>query len=289
MIDYPKLSPDIVSLGPLKIRWYGFMYVVAYALGFFLLKRRARLGLIRVNYRACEMWISYMVVSMLIGARLAYVFLYNWHYYQDHLVELFYIWEGGLSFHGAAVGMTVGCALFARRFGLSFFEVTDCLAFCSAPGLFFGRLGNFINGELYGRPASVAWAMIFPRDPSQVPRHPSQLYEAFAEGLLGVLFVWGLEVWMLKKSRFRSGVISGSFLMFYGIARFLIEYTREPDAQLGLLWASLSMGQWLCAIMVICGAGVLFTALKTQKIRNIQSASKEFLEEEKPASQLTTG
>lgn len=288
MIDYPKISPDIIAIGPLKVRWYGFMYVLAYALGFTLLKHRAKRGLTRINYRACELWISYMVISMLIGARLAYVFIYNWGYYSEHLVELFYVWEGGLSFHGAIAGMGVGCYLFARRFKLPFLEVADALAFCGAPGLFFGRLGNFINAELYGRPTSVAWAMIFPRDPLHLPRHPSQLYEAVAEGLLTALVLWGVQSWLLKKNRYRSGVTTALFLILYGIARFGVEFTREPDSQLGLVWGPFSMGQILCFIMIVVGAVFGAYVLKKEKVWTPKPSPADFLNEENPASVLTS-
>ncbi len=288
MLNYPKISPDLISLGPLKVRWYGLMYILAYTWGYIFMKKRAAQGLVRMNYRAVEMWITYMVVGMLVGARLAYVFLYNWSYYSEHLLELFYIWEGGLSFHGAIAGMSAGCYLFGRRFGLSFFEIADGMAYCGTPGLFFGRIGNFINGELYGRPSDVGWAMIFPRDPLQVPRHPSQLYEAFAEGFAIALILYALHRILLRKRIYRSGVICSVFLILYGVARFFIEFTREPDSQLGFVWGSLSMGQILCLLMVGIGVGLLMYALKTQKIWQPVPPSKSYLEQEKAAGLLTS-
>ncbi len=279
MISYPNIKPEIFSIGPLKLRWYGLMYVIGFFLGFYLLKKRAARGLIRIDYRACESFISYLIFGMLLGARLVYCLIYNWPQYSANPVEIFYVWEGGLSFHGAALGMVASCALFARKFKVPFYSVTDTLAFCAGPGLFFGRLGNFINGELYGRPTSVAWAMIFPRDEMQLPRHPSQLYEAFCEGLLIFVILYFLQKYLLENKKFRHGILGGTFLVLYGVGRFLVEYTREPDAQLGLFVNELfSMGQILCFLMILIGTAVLVHVFRTQKVFVAQRQTKAELE-----------
>ncbi len=284
MIAYPHISPEIFSFGRLKLRWYGLMYVIGYTLAYQVLKYRARKGLVKMNYRACESLITYNVLGMLVGARLVYIFVYNWGYYKDNLNEIFYLWQGGLSFHGAAIGMIVACTLFARNFKLPFYSVTDCLAGAAAPGLFFGRMGNFINAELFGRQSNVAWAMIFPTDKLQVPRHPSQLYEAFFEGIVLSVLVFGAERWAVKKGKYRDGIVGALFLIFYGVFRFFIEYTREPDAQLGLLWGGFSMGQYLCFIMSAAGIAVFVHMLKTQPVFEPKAPNSKFLNAEKPAS-----
>jgi len=284
MIAYPDIPAEIISFGPLKVRWYGLMYVIGYLLAYQILKFRARKGIVKLNYRACESLITYNVISMLIGARLVYVFIYNFAYYKDNLHEVFYLWQGGLSFHGAAIGMITGCWLFARRFEIPFYSVTDCLAIASPPGLFFGRIGNFINAELYGRPSDVPWAMIFPTDKDAVPRHPSQLYESFFEGLVLFALLWSIERIALRRGKLRHGIVGACFLIFYGVFRFCIEYTREPDAQLGLYWDTFSMGQILCLIMIFSGLGVFWHVLKSQPVYSSMALSTKFLNAEKPAS-----
>ena len=184
VIPYPRIPPVIISVGPVAIRWYGVMYVVGYVVGYRLALGRIHRRGTALTRQGLDTLVGYLVFGMLIGARLTYVLVYDAGEYQAHPTEVFAILRGGLSFHGAVVGISCACALFAYRHRLSILDITDTVALCGAPGLFFGRLGNFINGELYGRPTDMAWGMIFPSDPLQVPRHPSQLYEALAEGVL---------------------------------------------------------------------------------------------------------
>jgi phosphatidylglycerol:prolipoprotein diacylglycerol transferase len=194
---------------------------------------------------------------MLVGARLIYVMVYDSAEYRAHPWEIFAIWRGGLSFHGAILGMTMACAIAARRFHLSILEITDTVALCGTPGLFFGRLGNFINGELYGRPSNVPWAMVFPADPLQVPRHPSQLYEALTEGVILFLLMWTLDRRAAPAKGTAPGLLTGTFLVGYGALRFLLEFTRQPDAQLGFVLGPFSMGQLLSTMMLIIGLVIL--------------------------------
>jgi phosphatidylglycerol:prolipoprotein diacylglycerol transferase len=198
-----------------------------------------------------------LLVGMLVGARLVYVLVYDRAEYAAHPLEAFAVWRGGLSFHGAVLGMVTACAIFARRRHIPFWTVADTLALAGTPGLFFGRLGNFINAELYGRPTSVPWAMVFPTDPSHLPRHPSQLYEAFCEGILLFLALRLLERAALRGGWYRPGLLAGAFLIGYGVLRFLIEFTRQPDVQLGLVLGPFSMGQVLCALMIVAGSIIL--------------------------------
>ena len=201
--------------------------------------------------------IGWFVVEMLLGARLVYAIVYQPGHFLDDPLEFFRVWHGGLSFHGAVLGMTAACLVFARVHRVAFWELADLLAFAGSPGLFFGRLGNFINGELYGRPTHLPWAMVFPSDPLQVPRHPSPLYEALGEGVLVFLALVVLQRWSLRRGWYRPGLLGAAFLLLYGVVRFLIEFTRQPDPQLGLVLGPFSMGQLLCVAMIVAGLGIL--------------------------------
>jgi len=266
MIPYPNIKPEIFSIGPLSVRWYGLMYVVGYVIGFKLLQKRARQGLIRIRYAACESMITHIIIGMLLGARLVYALVYNWDYYSVNPLHIIRIWEGGLSFHGAALGMMVACAFFARKNKLRVYEVTDSLGYCAAPGLFFGRMGNFFNAELYGRATDVPWAMIFPTDKEQIPRHPSQLYQGITEGIVLFLVLFFYQRYLIKTGRLRHGLVGAMFLMGYGALRFGTEFFREPDAQLGFVLSSLSMGQVLCVLTVIAGIAMHLHSLKTMSV-----------------------
>jgi len=256
-IPYPHIPPDLIRIGPFRVRWYGIMYLVGYAVGIAIARGRRRRGLVPFDDQAIDALVGYLVVGMLLGARLVYVFVYDPVHFAADPWDAIAIWHGGLSFHGAVLGMLAATLLFARRRHVPFATVADTLALAGTPGLFFGRLGNFINGELYGRPTHVPWAMIFPTDPQQVPRHPSQLYEAVCEGLILYLVLRTLERRAVSGQWYRPGLLAGVFLIGYGILRFLIEFTRQPDVQLGLVLGPFSMGQLLCALMILAGAVVL--------------------------------
>jgi phosphatidylglycerol:prolipoprotein diacylglycerol transferase len=264
MLPYPQIDPTLISLGPLHIRWYGLMYLVGFFIGWKLLQSRMRRGLLATNLAGLESFLTHMIVGMLVGARVFYVFVYNLDYFSSRLWEFFFVWQGGLSFHGAASGMVVGCAIWARKNKLAFYQATDALAYCCVPGLFFGRMGNFINGELFGRPTDLPWAMIFPSDPQRIPRHPSQLYQAVTEGIVLFVALWAWQRWRLKKAQLRQGEVGALFLVGYGLLRFMTEFAREPDAQLGFVLGSLSMGQVLCFLMIGAGCAVGAHVAKTQ-------------------------
>ena len=256
-VPYPHIPPVIVSIGPLALRWYGVMYVVGYFVGYRLALVRIRRGFSALTEKDLDALIGYLVVGMLIGARLIYVLVYDFPTYRAHPWQVFAVWTGGLSFHGAVLGMGIATALFARRHRLPYLAVTDTVALAGTPGLFFGRIGNFINGELYGRPSTVPWAMVFPSDPLHVARHPSQLYEAFAEGIVLALVLWLLDRRAQAGKWYWPGLLTGAFLIGYATARFLLEFTRQPDSQLGFVLGTLSMGQLLSTIMLIAGLLVL--------------------------------
>jgi len=267
-IPYPRISPEILRVGPIAIRWYGVMYLVGYAVGIRIAKRRVRRGVVPFDERAVDSLVVYLFVGMLVGARLVYVFLYDRAAYAAHPLEAFAVWRGGLSFHGAVLGMVTACFIFAQRRHLPFWTVADTLALSGTPGLFFGRLGNFINAELYGRPSHVAWAMVFPTDPLHLPRHPSQLYEAVCEGLVLFLLLRTLERRALREGWYWPGLLTGVFLIGYGIVRFALEFTRQPDAQLGFVLGAFSMGQLLSSAMIVAGVVVLVWTVPTRAARS---------------------
>ncbi len=257
-IPYPHINPVAIHIGPLSIRWYGIMYLVGYILGFRIALWRLRKGLVDMTEDDLDTLIGYLVVGMILGARLTYAIVYQPGHFLNDPVEFFRVWHGGLSFHGAVIGMALACLIFSRVHRVPFWQIVDTLAFAGTPGLFFGRIGNFINGELYGRPTHVPWAMIFPTDPLHVPRHPSQLYEAVGEGIVVFLLLFFLERKALRHGWYRPGLLGAGFLIFYGVIRFLLEFTRQPDPQLGLVLGPFSMGQILCVGMIVVGAGMAF-------------------------------
>jgi phosphatidylglycerol---prolipoprotein diacylglyceryl transferase len=272
VIPYPNISPEIIRIGPIALRWYGLMYVIGFIFGFHILKARIRAGFYKIPLERADAYITYVVVGMLIGARLAYVFIYDWPTYAMDPIRILYIHQGGLSFHGAATGMIVASLLFARRSGVPGYSALDTLAICSPFGLGLGRIGNFINAELYGRATDLPWAMIFPTDPNKIPRHPSQFYQCFAEGPLLFLCLSGIHRYMVRRGRYRDGIIGSSFVALYGFFRFFTEFAREPDAQLGFVLGNFSMGQVLCALMMLISVGMFLHVRKVSpplKVPNV--------------------
>lgn len=249
MLTHPQFDPVALQLGPLAIHWYGLMYLAGFMTFLWLGRKRiATLNDPKINAKLLDDLLFYGVLGVILGGRLGYVLFYKAGYYFAHPMEVFAVWQGGMSFHGGFLGVLVAMAWFARKHKLHWLQLTDFIAPMVPPGLAFGRLGNFINGELWGRPTDVPWAMIFPKV-DNLPRHPSQLYEFALEGLL--LFT---VLWLYARKRRPVGAVSGLFLIGYGSLRFLVEFTREPDDFLGLLSLGMSMGQWLSLPMVIAGA-----------------------------------
>jgi phosphatidylglycerol:prolipoprotein diacylglycerol transferase len=248
MLPFPKISPTLFKIGPIQIRWYGLMYLFGFLASYFLIRVQPRARRLGLQKGVLQDLILFLALGLILGARIGYVFFYQFSNLGEYLanpLEIIAIWHGGMSFHGGLIGAIAAGILFCRWRKLPVWEVADIVIVTAPIGLLLGRLGNFINGELYGRPSSVPWAMVFPGG-GPVPRHPSQLYEAALEGLL--LF---LILWVLKDLRFRPGVMVCLFLGGYGILRFLVEFFREPDPQIGLFWGVLSMGQLLCLAMIL--------------------------------------
>lgn len=276
-IPYPKIPPDIVSVGPFHLRWYAVMYVVGYVIGYRLALARIRRGASVLTQKQLDDLVYYLVLGMLVGARLIYVLVYDFPSYRAHPLNALAIWEGGLSFHGAVLGMAIATLVFAQQHKLPFLAVGDTIAVSGTQGLFFGRLGNFINGELYGRPSGVPWAMVFPDDPLHLPRHPSQLYEGLAEGVLLSVVLWLLDRVSHAQGWYWDGLLTGAFLVGYAIVRFLLEFTRQPDAQLGfILFGAISMGQVLSTVMLATGVILLAVsyhrAIRTTKASSTRTA-----------------
>ncbi|HEU0219475.1 MAG TPA: prolipoprotein diacylglyceryl transferase [Gallionella sp.] len=252
MLVHPQFNPVALQLGPLAIHWYGLMYLAGFMAFLWLGRKRiAVLNHPQINAKLLDDLLFYGVLGVILGGRLGYVFFYKAPYYFAHPLEIIAVWQGGMSFHGGFLGVLAAMVWFAHKQKLRWLQLTDFIAPLVPPGLAFGRLGNFINGELWGRPVDVPWAMIFPKV-DNLPRHPSQLYEFALEGVL--LFVL---LWLYARRPRPAGAVSGVFLIGYGSFRFLVEFSREPDDFLGLLSFGMSMGQWLSLPMAIAGIAML--------------------------------
>lgn len=253
MLVHPQFNPVALQLGPVGIHWYGLMYVIAFGLFLWLAGRRTALPHFSAagwTKRDVEDLLFYGVLGVIIGGRLGYVLFYKPGYYAAHPLEALMVWKGGMAFHGGLLGVIAAMALYARSRQRPFLQVTDLVAPCVPTGLAAGRIGNFINGELWGRQAdpSLPWAMVFPQSGASFARHPSQLYQVALEGLLLFVLLW----FYAKKPR-GLGQVSGAFLVGYGVFRFIAEFFREPDRFLGVLALGLTMGQWLCLPMMALG------------------------------------
>lgn len=260
-IPFPHLAPDAIRIGSFQIRWYGLAYLLSFAMAFAGLRRMSRNAILHTPVDAIGDLVSWLAMGVVLGGRTGW-----WLFYHRSAgaIEPWYeplaIWRGGMSFHGGLAGVMIALLLWSWKRHTSFWNLADCLALVAPLGLFFGRIANFINAELVGRPTSVAWGVIFPGD--SVPRHPSQLYEALLEGPVLLLVVWGVY----RVHPRRDGRIAALFLLSYGLFRFVIEFTREPDPQLGFIaFGWLTMGQLLSA--VLASAGVLLWLILNERIR----------------------
>ncbi len=257
MLAYPHIDPVALTLGPVIIRWYALAYIAGVLLGWWRAMQLARQNPLGPAPKVFEDSVPWIIGGILLGGRLGYVLFYNFAYYADHPLEALMLWHGGMAFHGGLIGVIIASYIFCRRQKVKYLEYTDVVA-CVAPiGLFFGRIANFINGELYGRVSDVPWAMIFPNG-GDAPRHPSQLYHAGLEGI--TLFIILNVLAANPNIRARTGLLSGIFLIFYGLFRAFVECFREPDAQIGFLAGGITMGQLLCLPMLAAGAYLVIKA-----------------------------
>lgn len=252
-MTFPSIDPVLFSLGPLQVRWYGLMYVLGFAASYFLVRKQIRDNGDTQLGREFENLNFTLILAVIVGGRLGYVLFYNFSYYSRHPLEILATWHGGMSFHGACIALIVAGWAFCRLRGLSFWKTADTYVVTIPIGLGLGRIGNFINGELYGRPTDLPWAMVFPGGGPH-PRHPSQLYEALLEGLVLFIILWSLK----NKTRPPStnwphGTMLALFLAGYGCFRFVVEFFRQPDPQMGYVVGALTMGQLLSSLMVAGG------------------------------------
>jgi phosphatidylglycerol---prolipoprotein diacylglyceryl transferase len=259
MLQYPKFDPIIFQIGPFAPRWYGLMYLIGFIFTYRQLQKNWRWLGLRAEDQVDSV-LGILVLSMLVCSRLVYVVFYN---FQDTMAgpwwEIFAVWHGGLAFHGGLLGVVVGAVIVSYRYKLHWLRLTDVVSSIAPIGLGFGRIGNFINGELWGRVTEVPWGMVFP-GAGPYPRHPSQLYQSLLEGLL--LYIIMSQIWKRKPL---VGVTSGLFLIIYAVFRIFAELFREPDSQIGFIFGFFTMGQLLSAVMLLSGCAVFFYARK-QKI-----------------------
>ena len=262
---FPNIDPTILQLGdtPLRITWYSLSYVAGILLGWVYIKYLNKLGPVKppIDSKILDDLITSLILGIVIGGRLGYVLFYDLDYNLANPSNIFKTWEGGMSFHGGLLGVIIASYIYCHIYKLKFFQVMDLLACATPIGLFFGRIANFINAELYGRVTDVSWGMIFPNQ--DLPRHASQLYEAASEGLL----LFAILYYLFTRSKIQNyqGMLSGLFLLLYALCRAVIENYREPDAQLGFIMNDYTMGQLLSLPMIIVGASLVLYSLKNKR------------------------
>jgi phosphatidylglycerol:prolipoprotein diacylglycerol transferase len=253
------IDPVLIKLGHFHVGWYGLMYVFGFIASYLLVRYQMRKKAFGISRQEVENLYVYLIIGLIIGGRVGYVLFYNLPLYLKAPLEIFAIWHGGISFHGGLLGVLIVGIVFCWKHKKSFWKIADLFIVTAPVGLGLGRIGNFINGELYGRVTSVPWGMIFPKG-GLLPRHPSQLYESALEG--GILFV---ILWLLKDKKLPNGGLLAVFLFMYGVFRFFVEFFREPDQQLGFILGPLTMGQLLSALMIISGITLFFYVRRQAK------------------------
>jgi phosphatidylglycerol:prolipoprotein diacylglycerol transferase len=259
-LSFPNIDPEIFSIGPFAIRWYALAYIAGLLMAWYYCRRLTTRPPQKLSASAFDDFLLWATLGIVLGGRLGYVLFYKPGDYLSHPLEILFIWKGGMSFHGGLLGVVAALVFFARRRGVPILALSDIVA-CAAPiGLFLGRIANFINGELYGRPSEVPWAMVFPMG-GPLPRHPSQIYESLLEGLVLFLVLYFL---VRRGALERIGALTGVFLMGYALARMLAEVFREPDEHLGFLLGEVTMGQVLSLPMLLIGLGLVIWARRVR-------------------------
>lgn len=251
-MQFPRIDPVFLSIGPLQFRWYGLMYVLSFVSTYFIIRSEVKRKQLSLTADDVADLVFYGAMGVVLGGRLGYILFYNLGFYLANPLKLFAVWEGGMSFHGGFLGVVLSLLVYARRKKIPFLTTADMAALCTPVGLGLGRIGNFINAELYGRPTDVPWGMIFPGSDG-LPRHPSQLYEALLEGL--VLFV---IVRFASRKAEADGVAACTMCAGYGLFRFIVEFFRQPDAQMGIFFGFFSMGQMLSLPMFLLGSALVW-------------------------------
>lgn len=262
------LDPVLFRFGPFALRWYSLAYLAGILLGWLYLNRLSRDHDAPLGQKDADELITWTTIGIIAGGRIAYALFYELAAYLADPISIFALWRGGMSFHGGAFGVGLAIFLYCRNRKLAWLRVLDYVAMCAPIGLMLGRIANFINGELWGRPTTMPWGIIFPGG-GPLPRHPSQLYEALLEGPLLFLILWTL--YRFTNARRHSGVLTGSFVLGYGLVRFLVEFVREPDQQL-ITFAQatgLHMGQWMCIPMIAVGSALIARGFKRPKLQTM--------------------
>ena len=259
MLVHPSIDPVAFAIGPLAVRWYGLMYLAGFAAGWWLGLKRIDRGVAPVSRRQFDDLLFVAVLGVILGGRLGYVLFYKPGHYLANPLEIFAVWQGGMSFHGGLLGVMLAMAFAAWRHRIDYLMLMDFVAPLCPLGIAAGRMGNFINGELWGRVTDLPWGMVF-RGAGDAPRHPSQLYQFALEGVL--LFV---ILWLYSAKPRPRGAVSALFLVGYGALRFIAEFAREPDAFLGILALGLTMGQWLCLPMIAGGLGLFWWSRRSPR------------------------
>ncbi len=262
LVTLPEFDPVALAIGPLEIRWYSLAYIAGILFTLFWLKTCNKKNKF-LSEQAYDDWLTWAILSIVLGGRFGYVFFYNAGYFLQNPLEIFAFWHGGMSFHGGLLGAIFGMWLYAKKYKINFLQLTDCLAVAAPVGLFFGRVANFINLELYGRVTNSNFGFIFP-NAGDLPRHPSQLYEAFLEGILLFAILFSLQ--HFTKISKQTGKLSGIFLALYGSFRIIIENFREPDEQVGFLLDKITLGQLLSLPLIMAGIFLIFFHSHKKKI-----------------------
>jgi len=252
-LQFPNIDPVFLRIGPIQLRWYGLMYMLSFVIGYFLLKRYAKAKNLGLTTDDLYDLLFFLILGVMVGGRLGYVLFYDPASYISKPWDILAIWQGGMSFHGGLIGVTLATLFVAKRRKWNFWQIADLVCVVAPVGLGLGRIGNFINGELYGRPTSLPWGMVFP-DGGTMARHPSQLYEALLEGLLLFLIL----SWLYRRD-FAPGTVMWGFIGFYGLFRFIVEFVREPDAHIGFDLGPFTRGQLLTIPMLVLGFAMMIT------------------------------
>jgi len=267
-IPYPNIDPVFLRLGPVQLRWYGLMYMLSFIIGYFLLRGNAKRRKLDLTSDDLYDLLFFLILGVMIGGRLGYVLFYDLPAYISDPLSIFKIWQGGMSFHGGFIGVVLAALYISRKKKWNFWEIADLVSVAVPVGLGLGRIGNFINGELFGRPTNVPWGMVFP-DGGEMPRHPSQLYEALLEGL--VLFL--ILRWLFRKNYY-PGTVFWALVGFYGLFRFCVEFVREPDAHIGFDLGPFTRGQLLTFPMLVAGLTLMVTYARRRLPERSQRSRK---------------